>query len=136
LSTAESHVETTADDVDHGEVHTWLEHLGAAGLRLHLWERGVEMMAIVTNFVRMQRVSVTAVGPATHGCEYLPKYVVYTGYTEAKTKRTEVDVVSMAEEVGVAGDLLGFGQKMASNYPSLLSRIDAEKSQYGPGPEA
>lgn len=135
MSKAESLVETTVGDVDHGEVHTWLKHLGAAGLHLHLWGFGAETRAIATNCVRMQTVSVTAVGLATHGCEYLPKYVVYTGYTEATTT-SELDVVSMAEEVGVADELLGFWQKMGSNYPSLLSRTDAEKSQYGPGPEA
>jgi hypothetical protein len=37
--------------------------------------------------------------------------------------------------VGVAGGSLGFWLKMASNYPPLLSRNVAEKSQYGPGPE-
>ena len=40
------------------------------------------------------------------------------------------------EEVGVAGDLLGFWLKMESNYPCLLSRTDVEKWQYGVGPEA
>jgi hypothetical protein len=39
--------------------------------------------------------------------------------------------------VGVAGVVkLGFWLKMESNYPCLLSRTVAEKSQYAPAPEA
>ena len=86
----------------------------------------------------MRRANGTAAEAASHACEYLPMCAVCTDCKAAKTmrRRTAQDAVSTVEEVGVADELLGFWQKMASNYPSLLSRIDAEKSQYGPEPEA
>ena len=87
----------------------------------------MEKRAIGLNCGRKQKANVTAAVVASHGCGYLPKYAVCISCTAATSTTTEQDAVSTVEEVGVADGSLGFWQKMASNYPPLLSRIDAEK---------
>jgi hypothetical protein len=78
---------------------------------------------------------------ANHGYGYQPRYAACTGYRAGMNFCPDFHspdsggAVLSGEVVGVADVTLGFWLKMASNYPSLLSRIVAEKLQYEPGPE-
>ena len=77
---------------------------------------------------------------ANHGYGYQLRYAAYRGYRAGMRfcpdchSPDSAGAVLSGEVVGVAVVTPGFWL-MASNYPSLLSRIFAEKLQYEPGPE-
>lgn len=140
--------DSTAAVWDRGVIDSSPKHHGAVGLRL-LRVLDAVKRATATNCDRKRTASVlalaAAVVAANHGYGYLPRYAAYTGYRVGMSCSPDYcspglhlspDAGLQEEAVGVAGGKLGFWQKMANNYPYLLSRNDAEKSQYGPGPEA
>jgi hypothetical protein len=140
--------DSTAAVWDRGVIGSFPMHHGAVDLRL-LQVLDAVKRAIETNCDRKHTASVlalaAAVVAASHGYEYLPRYAAYTGYRAGRSCSPDycspglhlsLDAGSQEEAVGVAGGSLGFWLKKENNYPLLLSRNDAEKSQYGPGPEA
>lgn len=138
----------TAAVWDRGVIDSFPMHHGAVGLRL-LQVLDAVKRAIGTNCDRKHTASVlalaAAVVAASRAYGYLPRYAAYTGYRVGRSCSPDYcspglhlspDAGLQEEAVGVADGKLGSWQKMVNNYPSLLSRNDAEKSQYGPGPEA
>lgn len=139
---------TTAAVWGRGVIGSFPKHHGAADLRRQ-WVFGAATRAMPTNCDRKHMASVLgqveAVVVASRACGYLPRYVACTDYRAGTSCSPDycspglhlsLDAGLKGEVVGVAGGKLGSWLKMENNYPSLLSRNDAEKSQYGPGPEA
>jgi hypothetical protein len=147
-SKAGCHVDSIAAAWDRGVIGNFPKHHGAAGLRLQ-WVFDAAKKARLKNCDQRHTASALelgeAAGVASHGSEYLPRYAAYKGYRAGMSCSPDycspglhlsLDAGSQEEAVGVAGGSLGFWLKKENNYPSLLSRNDAEKSQYAPGPHS
>jgi hypothetical protein len=142
------HVDWIAVAWDHGVIGNFPKHHGAAGLRLQSASYAATR-AMLKNCDRRHTASalelVEAAGVASHGSEYLPRYAAYISYRAGMSCSPDycspglhlsLDAGSPEEAVGVAGGPPEFWLKKENNYPFLLSRNDAEKSQYGPGPHS
>lgn len=102
-----------------------------------------ETKAIVSNCDQKRRASglahLAAAVAASREYGYLPRYGVYISCKVGRScflycfhDLTALAGVQAGEAVGVADVKLGFWLKMVSNYPFLLSRTVAGKSQDGP----